>query len=89
VKAVCGVMPWTASCGAMPQDGDGVVIGVTKASFMSRGGRCVRQDGVVMSVAMAFVHGKKVRGELGFDGLVHGKEKVLLGQYVDGEPALF
>jgi hypothetical protein len=37
----------------MPQDGDGVVIGVTKASFMSRGGCCVRQDDVVMSTATA------------------------------------
>jgi hypothetical protein len=53
VKAVCGAMPRAAGCGAMPQDGDGVVIGVMKASFMSRGGCCVRQDDVVMSTATA------------------------------------
>jgi hypothetical protein len=46
-------MPWAAGCGAMPQDGDGVVIGFTKALAMSRGGCCAsrrghwRCDGVV------------------------------------------
>jgi hypothetical protein len=35
----------------MPHNGDGMVIGDTKASAMSRGGHCVRQDGVVIGVA--------------------------------------
>jgi hypothetical protein len=45
MKAVCGAMPRTAGGGAMPQNGDGVVIGVTKALAMSRGGCCARRRG--------------------------------------------
>jgi hypothetical protein len=45
VKAVCGAMSWAAGCGAMPQDGDGVVIGFTKALAMSRGGCCASRRG--------------------------------------------
>jgi hypothetical protein len=44
-------MPRVAGCGVMPQDGDGVVIGIAKASSTSRGGRCVPQDGVVTGAA--------------------------------------
>jgi hypothetical protein len=47
----------------MPQDGDGVVIGVTKAPFMSRGGCCVRQDDSGDEHRDGGVHGKKVRGD--------------------------
>jgi hypothetical protein len=45
VKAVCGVMPWTAGCGAMPHDGDGVVISILEESAMSRAGRWARWHG--------------------------------------------
>jgi hypothetical protein len=53
VKAVGGAMPPAVNCGAMLQDGDGVAIGVAKAPDMSRGGRCVRQDGMVIGAAAA------------------------------------
>jgi hypothetical protein len=42
-----------AGGGAMPLDGDGVVVGVAEASSTSRGDYCVRHDGAVTGAAMA------------------------------------
>ena len=41
------------SCGAMPLGEDGVVIGAATASSTSRGGRCVRQEYMVMDAGAA------------------------------------
>ncbi|XP_044433865.1 uncharacterized protein [Triticum aestivum] len=55
-----GVKPAKKSCGAMPLDEDGIVIGVATTSSTSRGGRRMRQEDMVMDAgaAMASVHDK-------------------------------
>ena len=60
MEAIGGAMPLVAGCGAMPQDDDGVVIGVARTSSTTRwsmvtgaatasvaaSGRLQRRDGV-------------------------------------------
>jgi hypothetical protein len=61
MKAVCGAMPRMTGCGAMPHDGDGMVIDIMEESAMSRAGLCARWRGDWR--CDGGVHGKKVRGD--------------------------
>jgi hypothetical protein len=75
VETVGGAMSPVAGCGAMPQDDDAVMIGVATTSSSTRGGRCVRQEGVVMGAATASTTIRwRRRGDRRCDGVVHDKE---------------